>query len=173
MQNWGQSAFEHTYRKVFNVPDDEDLDGPSEEEEEELEDDEDGDEEDQLIDTENDDDELDVPVGTPRKKHVEFSIPFEVPYKNATRDLTGITSSTHFSQFLVAAASKMNVSTLHLTQLGYTPSYKPKNPKPVPKMLKDEESWEILLDDVSDYIEGCKSKNRGKGVVKALHSSPD
>ncbi|KAF8225307.1 hypothetical protein L208DRAFT_1408685 [Tricholoma matsutake] len=41
--------------RVFNVPDDEDLDGPSEEEEEELEDDEDGDEEDQLIDTENDD----------------------------------------------------------------------------------------------------------------------
>jgi hypothetical protein len=61
---------------------------------------------------------------------------------------------------------KMNVSVLHLTQVGYIPSYKPKNPKPVPKMLEDEESWEILLDDVSDYIDACKSKNRGKGVVK-------
>jgi hypothetical protein len=110
--------------------------------------------------------ELDVPVGTPHKKHKEFSIPFEVPYKNATRDLTGITSSTRFSQFLVVAAAKMNVSTLHLTQVGYIPSYKPKNPKPIPKMLEDKESWEILLDDVSDYIEGCKSKNWGKGAVK-------
>jgi hypothetical protein len=62
----------------------------------------------------------------------------------------------------------MNVSTLHLSQIGYIPSYKPKNPKPVPKMLEDEESWEILLDDVSDYIVACKSKNRGKGVVKAF-----
>lgn len=91
---------------------------------------------------------------------------FEVPYKGATRDLTGISSSTHFSQFLVAAAMRMNVSTLHLTQLGYIPSYKPKNPTPVPKMLEDEESWEILLDDVSDYIDTCKSKNCGKGAVK-------
>ena len=110
--------------------------------------------------------ELDVPVGTPHKKHEEFSIPFEVPYKNATQDLTGITSSTHFSQFLLAVAAKMNVSMLHFTQVGYIPSYKLKNHKPVPKMLKDEESWEILLDDVSDYIEGCKSKNQGKGAVK-------
>ena len=108
----------------------------------------------------------DIPVGTPRKKRQEFSIPFEVPYKNATRDLTGITSSTRFSQFLISAAQKMNVSTLHLSQIGYIPSYKPKNPKPIPKMLEDEESWEILLDDVSDYISACKSKNRGKGMVK-------
>jgi hypothetical protein len=62
----------------------------------------------------------------------------------------------------------MNVSTLHLSQIGYIPSYKPKNPKPIPKMLEDEESWEILLDDVSDYIVACKSKNRGKGIVKAF-----
>lgn len=75
---------------------------------------------------------------------------------------------TRFSKFLVAAAQKMNVSTLHLSQIGYIPSYKPKNPKPIPKMLEDEESWEILLDDVSDYIMACKSKNRGKGVVKAF-----
>jgi hypothetical protein len=93
------------------------------------------------------------------QKCEEFSIPFEVLYKNATWDLTGITSSIHFGQFLVTTTAKMNVSTLHLIQLGYIPSYKPKNPKPVPKMLKDEESWEILLDDVSDYIDGCKSKN--------------
>jgi hypothetical protein len=61
---------------------------------------------------------------------------------------------------------KMDVSTLHLTQISYIPSYKLKNPKPIPKMLDDKESWEILLDDVSDYIEACKSKNRGKGMVK-------
>jgi hypothetical protein len=44
------------YRKVFNVPDDEDLNALSGEDENKLEDEEDGDEEDQLIDTENDDD---------------------------------------------------------------------------------------------------------------------
>ncbi|KAF8241137.1 hypothetical protein L208DRAFT_1041850, partial [Tricholoma matsutake] len=86
----------------------------------------------------------------------DFSIPFKFPYKNTTLDLTSITSSTHFSQFLVATAMKMNVSTLNLTQIGYIPSYKLKNPKPIPKMLEDRELWEILLNDVSDYIEACK-----------------
>ena len=40
---------------MFNVPDDEDLNAPSGEDEDELEDEEDGDEEDQLIDMQNDD----------------------------------------------------------------------------------------------------------------------
>ena len=48
------------------------------------------------------------------------------------------------------------------------PHISQKNPKSILKMLEDEESWEILLNDVSDYITACKSKNHGKGVVKAF-----
>ena len=37
--------------------------------------------------------------GTPRKKRQEVNIPFEVPYKNDTRDLTGIASLTRTKIF--------------------------------------------------------------------------
>ncbi|KAJ7789846.1 hypothetical protein B0H14DRAFT_3161812 [Mycena olivaceomarginata] len=62
-----------------------------------------------------------------------FSLPFEVPYKNGTRDLTGLTS---------------------------------KNQKPQPKLLDDEDAWEVLVSDVRQHIKGAQSKNRGKGQVQ-------
>ncbi|KAH7924317.1 hypothetical protein BV22DRAFT_1129956 [Leucogyrophana mollusca] len=55
-----------------------------------------------------------------------------------------------------------------LSDIGYVPSYKPKNPKPVPKLLEDEESWTKLVADVNEYISSSKAKKKGAGVVKAF-----
>lgn len=52
-----------------------------------------------------------------------------------------------------------------MSNIGYTPSYKPRNPKPLPKLLDDEESWELLVSDVQKFIQKEQKKNRGKGEV--------
>jgi hypothetical protein len=93
-----------------------------------------------------------------------FSLPFEVPYKNGTRDLTGLTSKSSFDEFLLAAASKMETRITMLSSIGYVPSYK--KPKPQPKLLDDEDAWEVLVSDVRQHIKGAQSKNRGKGQVQ-------
>ncbi|KAJ7891384.1 hypothetical protein B0H14DRAFT_3855160 [Mycena olivaceomarginata] len=81
-----------------------------------------------------------------------FSLPFEVPYKNGTRDLTGLTSKSSFDEFLLAAASKMETRITMLSSIGYVPSYK--KPKPQPKLLDDEDAWEVLVSDVRQHIKG-------------------
>jgi hypothetical protein len=48
--------------------------------------------------------------------------------------------------------------------IGYVPSYK--KPKPAPKLLDDEEAWDLLVADVGQHIKGTKSKNREKGEVQ-------
>ncbi|KAJ7806744.1 hypothetical protein B0H14DRAFT_3152810 [Mycena olivaceomarginata] len=93
-----------------------------------------------------------------------FSLPFEVPYKNGTCDLTGLTSKSSFDEFLLAAASKMETRITMLSSIGYVPSYK--KPKPQPKLLDDEDAWEVLVSDVRQHIKGAQSKNRGKGQVQ-------
>jgi hypothetical protein len=100
-----------------------------------------------------------------------FTIPFEVPYKNGTRDLNGITSRTDFDDFLVAAAAKMDTRPSLMSNLAYLASYKPKTPKPLPKLLDDEEAWDGLISDVAQHINASKAKNRGKGEVKPFHIS--
>ncbi|KAF8183574.1 hypothetical protein K438DRAFT_1766861 [Mycena galopus ATCC 62051] len=87
-----------------------------------------------------------------------FSLPFEVPYKNGTRDLTGVMSNSTYDEFLLAAAGKMQTRVTLLSSIGYVPSYK--KPKPAPKLLDDEDAWDILVGDVRQYIE---SKSKGKG----------
>lgn len=94
---------------------------------------------------------------------VAFALPFEVPYKNGTRDLTGLTSKSDFDDFLLAAAAKMETRISMLSSIGYVPSYK--KPKPGPKLLDTEEAWDVLVKDVGQYIEGAKARNRGKGKV--------
>ncbi|KAH9966224.1 hypothetical protein BJV74DRAFT_890112 [Russula compacta] len=91
-----------------------------------------------------------VPVESPKKRLDKFDILFEVPFKNATRDMEGITSHTTFGAFLESLAEKMETRISLLSSIAYIPSYKPKIPKPVPKLLEDE------------------AKNKGKGLVKAF-----
>ncbi|KAF8229465.1 hypothetical protein L208DRAFT_1424146 [Tricholoma matsutake] len=60
----------------------------------------------------------------------------------------------------------MEIQLSLLLHIGYIPSYKPKNPRPVPKLLEDAEAWEKLVHDVEEYIKSSKAKNQGKGIVK-------
>jgi hypothetical protein len=54
--------------------------------------------------------------------------------------------------------------------LATIPSYRPKNPEPLVKLLEDEYSWNALIADVKAYIESYKAKRMdGKGVVKPFH----
>ncbi|KDR74217.1 hypothetical protein GALMADRAFT_28245, partial [Galerina marginata CBS 339.88] len=102
-----------------------------------------------------------LPSESPQRKSAkipQFSIPIEVPYKNATRDVTGITSLTPYDRVIHLLAEKMDVGPIRMAAIGYIPSYKPKNPKPVAKLLEDEECWEKLVDDVAAYIESFKNK---------------
>lgn len=95
----------------------------------------------------------------------DYSIVYEVPFKNASREMV-LSSSTSFGKFLVTLGQKMEVSVTHLTAVGYIPSYKPKNSKPVPKLLETSEAYERMMDDIDDYRTACKEKNRGRGKVK-------
>ncbi|KAJ6523736.1 hypothetical protein B0H19DRAFT_894469, partial [Mycena capillaripes] len=92
-----------------------------------------------------------------------ISLPFEVPYKNGTRDLTGITTGTDYYEFLSHAANKMGTHITWMANIGYIPSYK--KPRPRPKLLDDEEAWDTLIADVRQFIKASETKNRGKGVV--------
>jgi hypothetical protein len=46
------------------------------------------------------------------------------------------------------------------------PSYKPRNPKPIPKILDDDEAWEALVGDVYQHVKAIQASNRGKGQLK-------
>ncbi|KAF8191787.1 hypothetical protein BJ912DRAFT_1097533 [Pholiota molesta] len=133
-----------------------------------------GDSEDEVDELENDsgsdnDSSLLLPTGTPTRRRLpEFRIPFVVPYRNASRDVDGITSKTSFTQVLRLIADRMDVPLTLLAGIGYIPSYKPKSSKPIPKLLEDDASWYKLLEDVHAFILACKGKS-GKGAIKPFH----
>jgi hypothetical protein len=110
--------------------------------------------------------DLFLPTGSPaRPKLPQFEVPLVVPYRNASRDVDGITSRSSFSSVLRRISERMEVGLTHLSGIGYIPSYKPKASKPVPKLLEDDASWYKLLEDVHNFIKSCKGKS-GKGNVK-------
>ncbi|KAF8170529.1 hypothetical protein K438DRAFT_1773761 [Mycena galopus ATCC 62051] len=88
----------------------------------------------------------------------------EVPYKHGTCDSTGLASKTRFDEFLLAAAAKLETRITMLSSIGCIPSYK--KPEPGPKLLDDEEVWDVLVANVRQQIKGAQSKNRGKGEVQ-------
>lgn len=59
---------------------------------------------------------------------------------------------------MLLIADKMDAGPAHMAAIGYIASYKPKNPKPVPKLLEDEECWDKLVADVAAYIDSFKNK---------------
>jgi hypothetical protein len=95
-----------------------------------------------------------------------IDITFEVPYKNASRDLV-VKSNVSFARFLARAAERMETSPLLLSQIGYNLPWKtPKTGRPIAKLLEDEESFQKLIEYVWVYIDGQKAKYHGKGKVK-------
>ncbi|KAJ6462564.1 hypothetical protein C8R45DRAFT_1220539 [Mycena sanguinolenta] len=99
------------------------------------------------------------------KSRPKFVIPFEVPYNGATRDLE-ISSKTPFDTFLNMLATRMETRKSLLSGIAYIPSYAPKTPKPVPKLLEDEEGWRKLVDGVEAHIAAARANKKAKGVVK-------
>lgn len=81
-----------------------------------------------------------------------------MPYKNATRDIVGITSLTPYNRVLHLLAERMDAGPTRMAAIAYIPSYKPKNPKPVPKLFENEECWEKLVSDIATYIASFKSR---------------
>ncbi|KAF9067393.1 hypothetical protein BDP27DRAFT_1422950 [Rhodocollybia butyracea] len=65
-----------------------------------------------------------------------------------------------------AVANNFEVPVTYLGSIGYTASYQPKTPKPVPKLVNNEDRYERMLESVDDHIQESKSKKKGKGVVK-------
>ncbi|KAJ7480177.1 hypothetical protein B0H11DRAFT_1725074 [Mycena galericulata] len=53
-----------------------------------------------------------------------------------------------------------------LSGIAYIPSYQPKTPKPIPKLLENAAAWKKLIEGVGVHIETAKAKNKGKGVPK-------
>ncbi|KAJ7908032.1 hypothetical protein B0H13DRAFT_2331793 [Mycena leptocephala] len=124
-------------------------------------------EEDNVNDSELDDAVAQIAPPSVRVKipPAKFDIPFEVPYKNGMRDLKGITSVTTFDDFLAAAAGKMGTRITQMDNIAYIPSYKPRNPKPIPKIL-DDDAWEALVGDVRQHVKATQAGNHGKGQLK-------
>jgi hypothetical protein len=91
----------------------------------------------------------------------EYTIVYEVPFHNATRELK-LSCTTTFAGFLTAVSRKMEVGVTHLSAIGYVASYKPKNPKPVPKLLETSEDYESLMADITEYRKDCLKKMGGK-----------
>jgi hypothetical protein len=89
-----------------------------------------------------------------------YTIIFDVPYNNATRELK-VPCTTAFSGFMTALARKMEVSVTHLSTISYIPSYKPRNLKPVPKLLETAEDYESMMEDIEVCRKSClKKKSR-------------
>ncbi|PPQ84970.1 hypothetical protein CVT26_008290 [Gymnopilus dilepis] len=159
---WSMIQVPATSSSSFGDHEEAESDESDEEEVDELEGDE----------SQSDDEDLEVPVESPshRRRALKssrhaFDIPVEVPYRNATRDVTGITSASSFDYVLSEIRERMDATPSQLAGLAYIPSYKPRNPKPVPKLLEDEQAWEKLVQDVRQYIETFTTK---KGVSKPV-----
>ncbi|KAJ3740600.1 hypothetical protein DFH05DRAFT_1529212 [Lentinula detonsa] len=95
-----------------------------------------------------------------------FDIRYDLEKDGVLYDFT-LSSGASFSTFLTATAKAFNVSVSHLGALGYIPSFRPKNPKPLPKIVHSDESYEKMLEDLEDYVESLKSR-KGKGKVKSF-----
>ncbi|KAJ6447847.1 hypothetical protein C8R45DRAFT_1115680 [Mycena sanguinolenta] len=100
----------------------------------------------------------------------EYTITYEVPFNNATRELK-LPCTTTFSQFLTKVARKMEVSVTHLSAIGYIPSYKPKTPKPIPKLLETAEDFESLMTDITEYRQSCLKEKKGTVKPFSIHLS--
>lgn len=71
-----------------------------------------------------------------------------------------------FDTFLDELATAMSTRKSLLSGIAYIPSYLPKSPKPLPKLLEDGKSWKKLIESVEAYIAAGKAKNKGNGVPK-------
>lgn len=110
-------------------------------------------------------DDLDADQDGASESGVDFMIKYEVPVKNASRSVQ-LSMKLSFSRFLEAVAHKMEVGIRFLANIAYIPSWLPKNSKPLPKLLQNDEDYEAMLVEIEEFIAKCESANKGKGQVK-------
>ena len=84
----------------------------------------------------------------------------------ATHNLNRITSHITFQARLMVLSKHMDVWLSLLSHIGYTPSFAAKSPKPVPKLLEDQEYWDSLVDCVRHHCSLCLEHKGRKGVIK-------
>ncbi|KAJ3801922.1 hypothetical protein GGU11DRAFT_753307, partial [Lentinula aff. detonsa] len=96
-----------------------------------------------------------------------LEITYEVEKDGLVHDFS-VMNTASFSTFLCTAARMLGVSITHLGSLGYIPSFLPKNPKPLPRALNSDDAYEKMLEKIEEYVLTAKSRNKGKGVVKAF-----
>ena len=97
-----------------------------------------------------------------------FDIPIEVPYKNAKQDVSGITSASSFAHVLCQIAERMDAEPSQMAAISYIPSFLPKSPKLIPKLLEDEECWENLICDMHKYIKSFTASIKCSGPPKHI-----
>lgn len=98
----------------------------------------------------------------------DYSIKYEVPYKNAKRELV-LPASKPYGAFLTALAGKMEVSIVHLSAIGYIPSWIPKSHKPVPKLLESTQDYESMMQVITEY----RADKPGKAFTIALSDTSE
>ncbi|KAJ3739917.1 hypothetical protein DFH05DRAFT_1463488 [Lentinula detonsa] len=96
-----------------------------------------------------------------------LEITYEAEKDGLVHDFS-VMNTASFSNFLRTAARMLGVSITHLGSLGYIPSFLPKNPKPLPRALNSNDAYEKMLEKIEEYVLTAKSRNKGKGVVKAF-----
>lgn len=88
-----------------------------------------------------------------------------VPVGNASREFDA-GSDISFDKFLSKVARTMETRKSLLSGIAYIPSYVPKNPKPLPKLLESEKAWSKLVKGVEAHVAASIKNVKGKGVVK-------
>ncbi|KAJ3783023.1 hypothetical protein GGU10DRAFT_378031 [Lentinula aff. detonsa] len=96
-----------------------------------------------------------------------LEITYEVEKDGLVHDFS-VMNTASFSNFLCTAACMLGVFITHLGSLGYIPSFLPKNPKPLPRALNSDDAYEKMLEKIEEYVLTAKSRNKGKGMVKAF-----
>jgi hypothetical protein len=77
--------------------------------------------------------------------------------------MLNLLSTTLFADFLKVLTSKMMVSPV---AIGYIPSFLPKSPKPLPKLLEDEESYYAMINESRISSQGAMQR-----IVEKVWSS--
>ncbi|KAL1698561.1 hypothetical protein EV121DRAFT_274349 [Schizophyllum commune] len=93
-----------------------------------------------------------------------YDIPVDVPYEEGTRRVKNITTRTDFCTFNKLIATRMEIPVIKCVGLGWIASWQPKNPRPKPKSLEDEDDYSCMIDDVIRYCKESLKKTKNKEV---------
>ncbi|TRM63343.1 hypothetical protein BD626DRAFT_537205 [Schizophyllum amplum] len=94
----------------------------------------------------------------------DFDVPVEVPYGEGTRRVKGISTKTTFDEFNTLISHRMNIPLNKCVGFGYVASWLPKNPKPKPKSLEDDDDYTYMVEEVYQHCKDALKKSKGKTI---------